>query len=877
MALAKQQNITSSISMLDENHVIYWLKVAGELSPYIVFAALISVLVYIILGFIRRAAELLRLAKQEYAYLELLPPAQTAKSLPATQQLFAVLSGLDSSRTPLDRLLGRKVVFAPSIISTKQKGIRYIWHVPKGELHSFEKTINAYWPEVKCEVVDKILSAGLNWRNAKVLDIKQTGHFAYPFNLQESFTEFDPLAYLTAAMTKLEENELVGLQIIITPARVREANLIAKRMLHNEELIYQLGRKKAPLLDGFFNTLGSIFFAITDALGDLVSGTPSDKYRDAHSHHRQQVAMKIKPARTLSKFEQELAVSVQQKLNQPLFRADMRVLVHVNDKNDEAQRLKSVREWLAAFNLPKYQSLKARYNFPATIKNRYKLFLFRNFLPAAYTKYSALFSTAELTNLYHFVHPQTGKTENVIKSLSDTLPAPVSLKSNPKFDVVLGENYHHGTTTKIGLTEAERQRHVFIIGGTGNGKTTMLEYSMVQDLQGEKGFAFVDPHGDAATKLLKHTPKERVKDVIYFNPDDLSYPIGLNLLELTPGLTGDDLLREKDLVTEAAISVFRKIFSDDDSGGHRIEYVLRNAVQTALTVESPTLFTVYDLLNDPKYRKKVVAGLENKDLKNFWKNEFGKAGGFQQVKMAAGITSKIGRFLFSASAKRIIEQPRSTIDFDDVLNSGKVLICNFSKGLLGEDTSELFGIVVLAKLQMAALRRARIVQQERKPFYVYVDEFQNFATTSFVQMLSEARKYALYLVMAEQTTSQQDEQQMINIILANVGTVIAFRSGSPADEALMLPLFSPYIREGAIANLPSWNFYIKISAINPQEPFSGRTLLLDESKGDATTKVIEASRNKYALTLSKKASPKKAAAKKKPPVKVTGTTLPDLE
>ena len=167
-------------------------------------------------------------------------------------------------------------------------------------------------------------------------------------------------------------------------------------------------------------------------------------------------------------------------------------------------------------------------------------------------------------------------------------------------------------------------------------------------------------------------------------------------------------MREKDLITESVVSIFRKIFSDEGSGGHRIEYILRNTIQTALTQESPTLFTVFDLLNDPKYRRSVVKNLDDTNLINFWKNEFGKAGDMQKVKMSAGITAKIGRFLFSASARQILEQPKSTIDFDDIINSGKILICNLSKGLLGEDTSELFGITVLAKLQLASLRRARI-------------------------------------------------------------------------------------------------------------------------------------------------------------------------
>jgi hypothetical protein len=221
--------------------------------------------------------------------------------------------------------------------------------------------------------------------------------------------------------------------------------------------------------------------------------------------------------------------------------------------------------------------------------------------------------------------------------------------------------------------------------------------------------------------------------------------------------------------------------------------------------------------------------------------------------MAAGITAKIGRFLFSASAKRIMEQEKSTIDFDDILNSGKILICNFSKGLLGEDTSTLYGTTVLAKLQVAALRRARQKQTNRKSFYLYVDEFQNFATMSFVQMLSEARKYKLFLTMAEQSTSQQDEQRLVDIILANVGTVICFRSGSPSDERLVLPLFSPYIEQGEIANLPSFNFYARIAAIHSQEPMSGITVLLDsDGSENIAARVVEMSRENNVVKKIKK-------------------------
>ncbi|MDK2899467.1 MAG: hypothetical protein PWQ10_654, partial [Patescibacteria group bacterium] len=241
-------------------------------------------------------------------------------------------------------------------------------------------------------------------------------------------------------------------------------------------------------------------------------------------------------------------------------------------------------------------------------------------------------------------------------------------------------------------------------------------------------------------------------------------------------------------------------------------------------------------------------------------------------KMAAGITAKIGRFNVNASAKAILSEPKSTIDFEDIINSGKILICNLSKGLLGEDVSELFGITILAKLQLASLRRVRIKQAERTPYYLYVDEFQNFATPSFVQMLSESRKYKLFLTMAEQSTSQQEDQNMIGIILANVGTVICFRTGNPNDEKLVLPLFSPYIMQGELNNLSAYNFYARLSSVVAQEPLSGVTLLLDSDGSESVAeRVIEMSRKQYAQKPKKVEKtvylPKKAQNKRKNTVK----------
>jgi DNA helicase HerA-like ATPase len=638
------------------------------------------------------------------------------------------------------------------------------------------------------------------------------------------------------------------MQLILTPVKLAGTKKLAKRILSNEDILNSSKNGYIIWLERISNLINNVLWSIVDTTSEVYNTTASSNYskpvNNKDAQFKAQVAKKQRPARTLSAFEQELMESMHQKVTQPLFQASLRILV---SGSNSKEHMASLRSALDGYSVPLYQELKAKMCLP--LIQRYRKSLANKRLPAITRRSSMILSTNEAASLYHFPSSRLSRTDNLITSLSKTLPAPVSLKSNLNgLSVIIGENQHHGIITPIGLTEAERARHLYIIGGTGNGKTTMLLYAIIQDIKSGKGLAVLDPHGDMAETILRHIPGSRIDDVIYMNPDDLSHPVGMNLLELPEGLTGDDLLREKDIITESVVSVMRKIFSEDDSGGHRIEYILRNTIQTALALEKATLFTIFQLLNDSKFRRDAIKKLDDKNLKDFWNNEIGKAGEMQKVKMAAGITAKIGRFLFSASARRVLEQEKSTIDFDNIINEGKILICNFSKGLLGEDTSALFGTTVLAKLQLASLRRARIQAVDRRPFYLYVDEFQNFATTGFTQMLSEARKYKLFLTMAEQSTSQQDQQKLVDVILANVGTVVCFRSGSPADERLVLPLFSPYVQEGEIANLPTYSFYARIAAVRSQEPMSGVTLLLeDEGDADIAKQVIKRSREKYSI------------------------------
>jgi hypothetical protein len=813
---------------------------------WILGAFVAAMVLYWLLGKIRYLLIWWQSRKREAVLLQLTPPANHESSTEADEQLMNALYGLDASRTWKDKLLFRKVKFAGEMPSTREDGIRFLLHIDKRLVSAAMRNINSHTSSVKIVPATDNLPSDL--KNSRVIEFKLKEHWGFPLAHNQDPEDHDPIVYLLNAMANLEAGEYMKLQLVCSPIRHPFALILEHKIRNNEDVISLLKLRKPSILRWLHWAFAKVSFGTLDLISDVTApSTSGSGYAytagQRNLYDRIQVTKGQKPARQLSEAEQAVQRSIHTKVKQHLFRASLRVCIATNDSATTKERVDAVRSALAAYSVPGYQEFSQKLHLPYVSK--YRQFLFRNRLPAMTEHGDSILSASELASLFHFP-VGIGKADNLQTSLSPTLAAPVSLKQNSIMDVIIGESDHHGVTTKIGLMSEERERHLYIIGATGTGKTTLLQYMIVQDMQAGKGLAMIDPHGDLAMNLLNYVPEDRLNDVIYFNPDDLDHPIGLNLLEMLPGLTGNDYLRDRDYVTSTVVSVFRKIFSDDDSGGHRVEYVLRYAVLTALTVPGATLFTVLKLIQNTNFRNKVVDKLEDEDLIDFWKSELGQAGNMQKVKMSIGVTSKIGRFNSSAAAKFVLGQEKSTINFEDIINSGKILICNFSKSL-GEDISELFGITVLAKLQLASLRRAKMPPNERKPFYLYVDEFQNFATPSFVQMLSESRKYKLFMTMAEQSTSQQKDIQTVQVILANVGTLVCFRTANAADEQFFLPLFKPYLDEGKLANLPAYNFYAKLSAVKPQEPLSGQTLLLpDEGDSAIADKVIALSRANFA-------------------------------
>lgn len=816
------------------------------ISKWSVVTLLCLFILAIVIISVLRVVNYYRKYKQDTVILEVTPPAFQDKRPDSTTQFLSVIHGLFKVRSVSDYILRYTPSFSFEILSTRNEGIRYLVHVDKKYQELMRQSLQAYLTDAKVKVLkDYPSSSGYT----SVGIFKQSQHFAIPLDLNGSLDDHDPVSYLTNSMTKLEEGEQMSVKLVITPAAITEASRIDNKIRNG----YWSGSSLHKLLST--KSIVSILWGIFKLPFQLVwymlfSFFTNDIPSSSRSAGKYGQGYQAPPPA-----EQEFLDQMHGKLSQDLFYTDLRSYIVTKNKRSSKERGRALVNSFATYSTSHRQSLRPVNNWMPTrrLVNKVRSEVFFRNLPALIHRNSNIFSSEEIGSIFHFPHNRSARTENVVKSLSKTLPAPITLKNNElKLDVILGKNVHQGSETLIGLTKAERERHVYMIGGTGNGKTTVLQYAIKQDIAAGKGLAVIDPHGDMALTLLRHIPKDRIQDVIYFNPDDIDYPLAMNLLEIPEGLEGSALEREKDRVTESVISVLRKIFSTDDSGGHRIEYVLRNAIQTALTTKDPTIFTIFELLTNDTYRKKISNALPSGTLKNFWQNELGKAGAMQRIKMSHGVTSKIGRFEFSPATKRVMGRAKSTLDFDDILASGKILICNFSKGNLGEDTSELFGTAVLAKLQLAALRRARVDQAERKPFYLYVDEFQNFATMPFVQMLSEARKYKLFLMMAEQSTAQQDEQRLVQIILANVGTVITFRTGSPVDEQLVLPLFRPFIEEGEISNLPSFSFYARLSAIKSQEPMSGETLLIEDDGSEIIAKdALRTSRQLYAYEYTK--------------------------
>ena len=389
---------------------------------------------------------------------------------------------------------------------------------------------------------------------------------------------------------------------------------------------------------------------------------------------------------------------------------------------------------------------------------------------------------------------------------------------------------------KFGIKLDDRRRHFYTIGKTGMGKSVMLENMAIQDIQEGRGIAFIDPHGQSAERLLSFVPANRVNDVIYFNPADIDYPIAFNVMEKVD-------VDKRHLVASGLLGVFKKIWPDVWSA--RMEYILSNTMLALLEYPGATVLGINRMMSDVQYRKKVLQVITDPVIKAFWINEFGRYSQQYAVEATAAIQNKIGQFISAPLIRNIVGQVQSTIDMREVMDEQKILIINLAKGLVGEDVSLLLGGLLITKLQLAAMSRVDVPEEERKDFFLYVDEFQHFATRSFVSILSEARKYRLSLILGHQYITQMEEE-VRDAVFGNVGTMIIFRVGAE-DAEFLEKEFQPYFYAPDFCNLPRYNTYVRLMIDGvASRPFSAETLppfeALEKNNKD---KILKVSRQRY--------------------------------
>ena len=419
----------------------------------------------------------------------------------------------------------------------------------------------------------------------------------------------------------------------------------------------------------------------------------------------------------------------------------------------------------------------------------------------------------------------------------------ISMKQNNSQDVVyFGRTNFRGSNKLFGIKRVDRRQHMYVVGKTGTGKSALLHNLIVQDIANGEGLCVIDPHGELVEAIIEKIPEERIDDVIYFNPADTEYPIGFNVLEIPDP-------KYKHLIASGLMGIFTKIWSNVWSA--RMEYILNNAILALLDTPNSTLMGINRILTDKDYRQKIIENIKDPVVKSFWINEYEEWSNQFRNEAIAPILNKVGQFLSTDIVRNVVCQTKSTINIFDIMNQGKILLINASKGRIGEDNSALLGAMFITKIQMAAMERVRIPEDERLDFYLYVDEFQNFVTESFAGILSEARKYRLNLILAHQYVGQlitDVSTKVRDAIFGNVGTMIVFRIGAQ-DAQFLEKEFAPEFSPEDMVNLPNYHIYLKmvIDGVS-YRPFSATTLppFRISSSAVVSEKIIENSRKKYA-------------------------------
>ena len=867
-------NFLISIPFLSSLHLSpFWfglLMIFGPIGALFILALFIFLFIKIIKNVISPLLFLLlekfgvNPGSDEKTFLELTFPSDTTKSAFATEQLYILLHTRARMSSSWQSFFRQKKVFSLEIVSSREEGIRFLLGIPKKEEDVIRRSLLPFLPGLKIKEVEDYAPKVLDdpEKAVSITELKLSSDFVLPLKSQKALSEHDPISYLIGQMTKLNDGELVAFQVITTPILSSIQGGVIKRKKEMMNRIRQglpltpiLGKNSLfPDLPSFWWLLLSPFvwagilvlkIIVSFGYAIIAPNSPSNPINQPSKASEKHLQMLLNP------YEQELGAIVKEKLDQHLFETSIRILVASPDSDEVDSR---ADELLSAFGqfTSSNQSLEVKGTFPFlssfAFKNR--LFQFRKrILSGSSSSQNPILSASEISDLYHFPYTDITKTEGLVKSRSRELPAPLFFKkAATKFDVVMGINQYGGELLPIGITLEQRQKHMYVIGKTGTGKTTLLTSSIYQDMLSGKGLAVFDPHGDMIQELLKMVPENRRKDVIFFDPSDRNYPLGLNLL--SPGIKFANKEDERDWIASSVLAVFKKL-ADEKYWGPRMEHILRNATLTALYTPNPTFFTLQRLLTDKKYQKEVAQTLKDPVLKQFWQKEFRLVGSMQLSSITAPLTQRLGYFISSKMSRHILLQEHSTFSTQKIMDEGKILLINLSKGDLGEDQSFFFGTIITSLIWMAAYQRTKIPESERRDFFVYIDEFQNFATPQFADITSEGRKFHVSLITSHQNIAQIKDKDTLKEVAGNAHIIVCTKA-SPDDEAFILPFMDPEVEKGDIVNLAPFNFFMKVTTDESEDAFSGRTVPINVDSSEKTKDAIISYTRKHYGTERKK-------------------------
>jgi phosphate/sulfate permease len=610
--------------------------------------------------------------------------------------------------------------------------------------------------------------------------------FAFPIATYQDIKR-DPMNSLLNALSTLDKEDGVGIQILLRPADShwrKHASGLASKKRKGEE------KKKGP--EQIFWWLQQIFSALVKPPEGKDGEKSTPKERSSH--------------------EEAVLNSIDDKTKHPGYETAIRIVSSSNIAQRSQSVLSNVVASFSLFDAPGKNGFKYT---PAQDIERFATAYIMRFFPSGRKK--NILNSVELATLFHFPQQEDIPTSQLTRQDSKQVDGP---RNVPDTGLLLGYNVFRGAKKPIRLSEGDRQRHMYVVGQTGVGKSVFLENIALQDMLSGNGFAFIDPHGDTVERLLSMVPRERTEDVIYFSPADTDYPLGLNVFEAA---TAD----QQDFVIQEVINVLYKLYDPQHQGiiGPRYEHLFRNAALTVMAgPDGGTFIDIPKLFRDKDYVNQKLEHITDQNVREFWlkempqsqrSNEFGD--------VVSWFVSKFGAFLSNSMMRNIIGQTKSSFDLRYIMDNKKILLVNLSKGRTGELNSKLLGMIFVMKFQAAAMSRANIPEEERQDFCLYVDEFQNFSTDSFATIMSEARKYRLNLTVANQFTTQLTDE-IRDAVFGNMGTIVSFRVGQNDVESLSR-YFQPLFDGDDLLRVPNYNAIVRtlIGGV-PTQPFSMMTI-----------------------------------------------------